>query len=85
MKEVAKEIGATLDDVSACGCELRQLQLTTMLAKCGGVDKAPHVYFDTMAILNKKNQTLSQYGQYGKAKLFNHKKHKLLLPSFVTT
>ena len=61
MKEVAMVIGATLDDVNACGSDLRQLQLTTILAKCGGIDKAPHVYFDTMSILNKTSRTLSQY------------------------
>ena len=63
MKEVAKEIRATLDDVNACGCDLRQLQLTTMLARCGGIDKAPHVYFDTVNILNKKNRALLQYNK----------------------
>ena len=48
------EIGATFDQLKTCGGDLRQLQLAAMLDKSGGIDKAPHVYFDTMAILNKK-------------------------------
>ncbi len=61
MREVAIEIGATLDDINACCGDLRQLQLTKMLDKCGGLDKAPHVYFDTMAILNRKIRPTSGY------------------------
>ena len=54
-RDVALKLGATIAQFMTCSSDLRQLQLAAMLNECGGLDKAPHVYFDTMAILSKKN------------------------------
>ena len=43
----------------SCGNDLCQLQLSVMLGTCGGLDKAPHGYFDTIAILNRKDRPIS--------------------------
>ena len=44
VKEVANKIGATQDEIVACGDDLRQLQLAVMLKTSGALDKAPHVF-----------------------------------------
>ena len=48
-EKIARDV-ANITQITRCGGDLRQLQLASMLDKCGGLDKAPPVYFDTMAI-----------------------------------
>ncbi len=61
VQDVAIHIKATREQMTSCCNDLRQLQLSAMLGHCGGLDKAPHIYFDTLAILNKKTLPLASY------------------------
>ena len=58
-RDVAVHIGATIEQLQACGSDLRQLQQAKLLGKYwmnGDIDKSKHPYFDTLAILNGKDR-----------------------------
>ncbi len=56
-RDVATQIGATHDQLQACGGDLRQMQLVNLMGDHwmnGCPDKDGHPFFDTLAILNGK-------------------------------
>ena len=61
VQKVGAVIGATEDQIQGCCNDLRQLQLSVLLGHSGLIDKAPHVYFDTKAILSGHDKPLACY------------------------
>ena len=58
-RDVAMQIGATLEQLQACVGDLRHLQQHVLMGKHwmdGNIDKGGHTFFDTMAILNGKDR-----------------------------
>jgi len=69
-REVAVQIGATNEQLQACGGDLRQLQESALMGKYWigpdtgrSTDKAGHPYFDTQAILNGMDRDPSYYNK----------------------
>ena len=64
-REVAIKIGATQEQLQACGGDLRQLQLAKKMGKywSTSVDMCGHTYFDTKAILNNKTRAPRFYNK----------------------
>jgi hypothetical protein len=65
-RDVAVQIGATHEQLQACGGDLRQLQLAKRCGENwmgGRHDKKGHPYFDTMAILNGMPRAPSYYNK----------------------
>ena len=64
--DVAVQIGATHEQLQACGGDLRQLQQAKLMGKywmSSSTDKAGHPHFDTQAILNGMDRAPIYYNK----------------------